>query len=229
MGSFPIGTTTITVPSGTRTVTEPVRYRPRAPGRASRRRHPPAGRGGPRFRVLTGVDSANQNPFLAAAGYIVAGPSFGNTSNIPQGAADVTAVITNMSGLTSGLLANHVDGTRVGNFGTSMGGMIGLSLLQNGSTRDARIKAMVVRAGMASVPGAERSPRPALPDARHRRHHDPDRVGSGCVRASPDTQGVHHAGRCGTRPERAGARCSRMGRSGSSRGSCSATRTASTG
>jgi hypothetical protein len=153
MGNFPVGTTTITVPSGSRNVTVTVKYpatsagtnTPVAPGT-----HPliVVGHGS----ALTGVDSATQNAFLATAGYIVAGPSFGNvTSNIAQGAGDVTAVISNMTGLSSGLLAGKVDGTRVGYLGTSMGGMIGFSLLQ-GSTRDARIKAMVIRAGGDPVP-----------------------------------------------------------------------------
>ena len=91
-GQLPVGTTTITVPSGSRNVTVTVKYpatsagtdTPVAPGT-----HPliVVGHGS----ALTGVDSANQNAFLATAGYIVAGPTLGNvTSNIAQGAADVT-------------------------------------------------------------------------------------------------------------------------------------------
>jgi dienelactone hydrolase len=86
--------------------------------------------------------------FLTEAGYVVAAPSFPTGFQFPNMARDVSAVITDLLARTSGPVAGLVDGERVGYIGTSMGGMIGLSLYQS-ALRDPRIDAVVVKAGSA--------------------------------------------------------------------------------
>ena len=101
----------------------------------------------------SGADSTNLHNFLAADGYIVAGPSFGNiVSKLAQGAGEVSATITYLINLKTGVLANKTDGTRVGYAGTSMGGMIGYAL-KRPATADPRIRAFALRA--ASAGGTE--------------------------------------------------------------------------
>lgn len=113
--------------------------------------------------ALDGASSTSTYSFLAGDGYIVVGPSFGNiVSNITQGATVTTAVIDHLLASNSTVLNGHVDGTRIGWAGRSMGGMIGYRLMHP-TGGDPRIKAVHVVAGSAlGSPSGNFSTGPAL-------------------------------------------------------------------
>jgi dienelactone hydrolase len=98
-----------------------------------------------------GAGAAGLHRFLTEAGYVVAAPTFPSGYDFPNMARDVSFVITKVleqSAGSSGPLAGHVNGDRIGYIGTSMGGMIGLSLNQT-CCHDPRIDAIVSKIGTA--------------------------------------------------------------------------------
>lgn len=98
-----------------------------------------------------GAGAAGMHRFLTEAGYVVAAPTFPSGFDFPNMARDVSFVITKMleqSAGGSGPLAGRVNGERIGYIGTSMGGMIGLSLYQ-ACCHDARVDAVVSKIGTA--------------------------------------------------------------------------------
>ncbi len=102
--TYPVGTTTITVAAPTRNITVLVRY----PATSAGANKPVAAGIHPLIVVGhgaagSGADSTNLHNFLAADGYIVAGPSFGNiVSKLSQGAGEVSATITYLINLKTG-------------------------------------------------------------------------------------------------------------------------------
>lgn len=98
-----------------------------------------------------GAGAASIHRFLTEAGYVVAAPTFPSGFDFPNMARDVSFVMTKMleqSAGGSGPLAGRVNGDRIGYIGTSMGGMIGLSLYQT-CCHDARVDAVISKIGTA--------------------------------------------------------------------------------
>lgn len=97
-----------------------------------------------------GESAARLHSYLVQRGYVVAAPTFPNASGYDfEGfATDVSRTITRVRKLnrnSKSVLANRLTG-KVGYIGTSMGGIVGLQLVDRG-TRDGRINAVVAKAG----------------------------------------------------------------------------------
>ena len=98
-----------------------------------------------------GAAAARMHQYLVQAGYVVAAPTFPSTSagyDFDGNTTDVSRTITKVHRLSAGdgLLSGRVKRKRVGYIGTSMGGIIGLHLVDRDG-RDRRIKAVVAKAG----------------------------------------------------------------------------------
>jgi fermentation-respiration switch protein FrsA (DUF1100 family) len=99
----------------------------------------------------SGSSAASLHRFLAAAGYVIAAPTFPSGFDFPGMAKDVSYVIDQVlaqSAGSSGTLGGHVDAGRIGYIGTSMGGMVGFTLYQS-CCLDPRIGAVVSKIGNA--------------------------------------------------------------------------------
>lgn len=99
----------------------------------------------------TGGSAAQLHQFLVKSGYVIAAPTFPSGFQFTSMARDVSFVITEIlarSGSSLAPLAGLVDAEHIGYIGTSMGGMVGLTLYQT-AVRDLRIDAVVVKAGSA--------------------------------------------------------------------------------
>lgn len=97
-----------------------------------------------------GSGSSGIYAHMAAAGYLVAAPSFGTSFNPSTYSNEVTAIITELLG--RGDLPVSIDSSKIGYSGTSMGGIIGLSKFRV-DRYDARIKAIYVRAASTALAG----------------------------------------------------------------------------
>lgn len=99
-----------------------------------------------------GASAARLHGYLVEHGYVVAAPTFPTGYDFAGYTTDVSRTITRVlkaSRTGSGILAGRVkDGSKVGYIGTSMGGIIGLSLVDRAG-RDKRINAVVSKAGTA--------------------------------------------------------------------------------
>lgn len=150
---YDVGTTTVTVRSRGNELTTTVAYPATSDGvdaepvcRASRLVVAGHGAQG------DGAAAARLHQFLVQAGYVVAAPTFpqaaGGGFDFAGNATDVSRTITKVRRLSAGdgLLAGRVKKKRVGYIGTSMGGIIGLQLVDEDG-RDKRIKAVVAKAG----------------------------------------------------------------------------------
>ena len=107
----------------------------------------------------TGASAAAIHAFLTQAGYVLAAPTLPSGFDFRLMAGDVSFVITKVVAASRGSgtpLQGMVDPKHVGYIGTSMGGMLGLSLYRS-CCLDPRIDAVVSKIGMApggTTPGA---------------------------------------------------------------------------
>ena len=148
---FDVGTTTVRVKSRGRTLSTTVAYPATSNGEGAtpvcrKSRLVIAGHGS----QGDGASAARLHSYLVQRGYVVAAPTFPNSSGYDFSgfATDVSRTITKVRKVSKNrksVLHNGLKG-KVGYIGTSMGAIVGLELVDKGS-RDPRINAVVAKAG----------------------------------------------------------------------------------